>query len=146
MVTDNPTIVRLEEQINWYDAKSLENQRHFKICKFIEIVVAAVIPFAAGFSAPAFLTGGLGVIIVVIEGIQQLNQFQQNWIIYRSTCEALKHEKYLYFGNAGPYFKAEDKIPLLAERVESLVSKEHAKWIFGRPETKINENQRARYF
>ncbi len=137
MLTENPTVIRLEGQIDWYDTKSLENQRRFKIYKFIEIVTAALIPFAAGFSAPAFLTGGLGVIIVVIEGIQQLNQFQQNWIIYRSTCEALKHEKYLYLGNAGPYFnKAEDKISLLAERIESLVSKEHAKWIFSRSETK----------
>lgn len=134
METDNPTITRLEDQINWYDTKSLKNQQYFKICKIIEIVTAALIPFSAGFSAPAILTGGLGVIIVVVEGIQQLGQFQNNWIIYRSTCEALKHEKYLYLGNAGPYYKTEDKIALLAERVESLVSKEHAKWIFSRTE------------
>ena len=136
MQEDNPIVVRLEEQIGWYDKKSIDNQRSFKICKIIELIAAALIPFAAGFSFPPFVTGGLGLLIVIIEGLQQLNQFHHNWIIYRSTCEALKHEKYLYLGNAGPYCKVEDKIALLAERVESLVSQEHAKWIFARTEVK----------
>jgi hypothetical protein len=136
MQTENPTIARLESQINWYDEKSLDNQKTYKVCKIIEMIAAAIIPFAAGYSAPAFFTGGLGVIIVVLEGVQQLFQYHNNWIAYRSTCESLKHEKYLYLGNAGPYLKVEDKIALLAERVESLVSKEHAKWIRGRTEEK----------
>ena len=60
---------------------------------------------------------------------QQLNQYQQNWITYRSTCEALKHEKYLYMAKAGPYAAASDSHALLAERIESLISQEHAKWV-----------------
>jgi hypothetical protein len=34
------------------------------------------------------VTGGLGVVITVLEGMLHLNQYQQNWINYRSTCEA----------------------------------------------------------
>lgn len=64
----------------------------------------------------------------MLEGLLHLNQHQQNWITYRSTCEALRHEKYLYLGHGGPYAKAQDAHALLAERVESLVSQEHAKW------------------
>jgi len=63
-----------------------------------------------------------------LEGVQQLFQFQQNWVSYRSTCEALKHEKFLYLATAGPYATAERPQALLAERVEGLVSQEHAKW------------------
>ena len=63
-----------------------------------------------------------------MEGVQQLFQFQQNWVSYRSTCEALKHEKFLYLATAGPYATAERPQALLAERVEGLVSQEHAKW------------------
>jgi len=70
----------------------------------------------------------LGAAIAIIEGIQQVNQYQSNWISYRSTCEALRHEKYLYLGKAGPYAGAADAHALLAERVESLVSQGHAKW------------------
>jgi hypothetical protein len=120
---------RLEDQITWYDRKSIENQQWFKRLKIAGIVAAAIIPFAAGFETPALLTGGLGVFIVVLEGMQSLNQYQQNWITYRSTCEGLKHEKYLWLARAGPYVNTESADTLLAERVESLISREHAKWV-----------------
>jgi hypothetical protein len=129
MTTPDPTIERLEEQIGWYDRRSTRNQRLFKWLKCSEIVVAAIIPFSAGAGAPAIVTGGLGVLIIVFEGLQQLNQYDHNWISYRSTCEELKHEKFLYLGKAGPYATATDPHALLAERVETLVSREHAKWV-----------------
>ena len=69
-----------------------------------------------------------GALIVVLEGLQQLQQYQQNWITYRSTCERLKHEKFLFAARAGPYASSEPEA-LLAERVESLVSQEHAAWV-----------------
>ena len=65
--------------------------------------------------------------VVVLEGAQQLYQWQSNWILYRSTAEALKHERALYLAEAGPY-RDEDRHRVLAERVEGLVSQEHAKW------------------
>jgi hypothetical protein len=74
------------------------------------------------------VTAGLGVLITVLEGLLHLNQYQQNWINYRSTCEALKHEKYIYLGKAAPYVNLPDPHALLAERIESLVSQEHGKW------------------
>lgn len=129
MATPDPTIERLEDQIGWYDQRSTRNQRLFKWLKWTEIVVAAIIPFSAGAGAPALVTGGLGVLIVVLESLQQLNQYHYNWIIYRSTCEELKHEKFLYLGKAGPYSTATDSHALLSERVETLVSREHARWL-----------------
>jgi Protein of unknown function (DUF4231) len=96
------------------------------------IVAAAAIPFAAGKAAPAWLTGGLGVVVVVLEGIQSLNQFQQNWIAYRSTCEELKHGKFLWLAKAGPYATTNAPDALLAQRVEALITREHAKWLVTR--------------
>jgi hypothetical protein len=60
-----------------------------------------------------------------------LNQWQHNWITYRSTCEALRHEKYSYIARSGSYgdLDNESAKKTLVERVESLVSTEHAKWI-----------------
>ena len=122
---------RLEDQIAWYDRKSLKNQKSFKRTKVTVIAAAAAIPFLAAVSAPQarWITGGLGLLITLLEGLLQLNQYQQNWIAYRSTCESLKHEKYVYLGNAAPYVNAADAHALLAERIESLVSQEHAKWV-----------------
>ncbi len=126
----DPIMERLEDQIGWYDRKSMANQRCFKSIKMVEITAAAIIPFLSAFSFPEMMwaTGGLGVLITVLEGILHLNQYQQNWIAYRSTCECLKHEKYVYLGKASPYVNAADPHALLAERIESLVSQEHAKW------------------
>ena len=131
MPSTDTTIERLEDQIAWYDSKSTHNQRMFKWLKVTEIGAAAFIPFSAGMGMPVLVTGGLGVLVTVLEGLQHLNQYQHDWITYRSTCESLKHEKYLYLAKAGPYAAAADPHALLAERVESLVSQEHAKWAAG---------------
>jgi len=130
MTNTDPTMERLEDQISWYDRKSNYNQRVYKWLKVIEIVAAALVPLASGLRVPAALTGSLGVLIAVLEGFLQLNQYHQNGITYRSTCESLKHEKYLYMAKAGPYAGADDAQihGRLAERIESLVSQEHAKW------------------
>lgn len=133
---EGPTFKRLQGQIDWYSAKSGKAKRAFKSIKVIEILAAAIIPFLGSLPIQrlkphlVFITGALGVLITILEGILHLNQFQENWTTYRSTAEALKHEKYLYLANAGPYAKTAttDTTALLAERVEALVSQEHSQW------------------
>lgn len=126
----DPIFGRLEDQIDWYDRKSRSAQRIFKRIKVVEILAAAMIPFLAAlsFRYDNLITAGLGVLITVLEGVLHLNQYQQNWSNYRSTCEALKHEKFVYLAGAGPYRSAPDAHALLAERIESTVSQEHAQW------------------
>jgi hypothetical protein len=140
--SSDPIVERLEDQIAWYDRKSLQNQKRYKAIKFIVIVSAALIPFLAALTGDdkshwfRWTTGGLGVLITVLEGVLQLNQHQQNWVSYRSTCEALKHEKFVYLGKASPYAEAANPHALLTERVESLVSQENAKWLVARQDSK----------
>jgi Protein of unknown function (DUF4231) len=126
----DPIVERLEEQIVWYDSKSTSNMHWFKRIKMTEIVSAAIIPMLAASHLiyAAVITGVLGVFITVFEGMLQLNQYHENWIRYRSTCESLKHEKYIFLAGSLPYGCAANPRALLAERVESLVSQEHAKW------------------
>jgi hypothetical protein len=130
------TLERLEDQITWYDGRSGESQRHYKRLKVVVIATAALIPVISAVQVPdiapagppTWVLGALGALIGILEGIQQVGQYHANWISYRSTCEALKHEKYLYLAKAGPYAVVSDPHTLLAERIESLVSQEHAKW------------------
>jgi Protein of unknown function (DUF4231) len=125
--TEDPTWERLEDQLGWYDRKSGDNQRWYRRLKLLELAVAAALPVVAGAGSRVWVTGGLAAVIVVLEGAQHLYQFQEHWITYRSTAEALKHERYLYLAEAGPY-AGEDRHRQLAERIEGLVSQEHAKW------------------
>jgi hypothetical protein len=138
----DPTWTRLEDQIDWYDLKASRAQSAYKRLKVIQVVLAALIPFLAGFQdnlvaildprlvlLPAVAIALLGVSVVVVEGLEHLNQYHQNWLGYRATCEALKHEKFLFLADAGPYGDIEDKRALLAERIEELSDKEHAQWV-----------------
>jgi hypothetical protein len=99
------------------------------------------VPLAAAVKAPPWLTGGAGVLIILIEAMQQMNQYHNNWIAFRSTAESLKHEKYLYAATAGPYATSEVPLRLLAERVESLVSQEQGKWVAVEQEMSKSDTQ-----
>ena len=124
----NPTLERLEQQISWYDSKSMRNQKWFKGTRIVALIAGALVPILALIDANRLAIAAVGFLLVVLEGLQQLNQYYANWISYRSTCESLKHDKYLFLAKAGPYAGADAPL-LLAERVESLVSQEHAKWV-----------------
>jgi hypothetical protein len=131
---NHPIQDRLENQIGWYDRKSQNAQRRYKILKLAQIIIAGLIPLVSVFPFPEqrWVTAVLGLLVLIIEAVQQLNQDQQNWISYRSVCEALKHEKYLYLAHAGPYANAENRekqIALLGDRIEGMISREHAKWV-----------------
>jgi hypothetical protein len=124
-----PVWKRLDEQIRWYDRRSRQSKRWYIRLKVIQIVTAASIPvLATAWPDKAWIGGGLGALIVVLEGLQQLFQLHANWTQYRSTCEALRHEKYLWMAHAGPYARTQRPDAMLAERVEGLVSQEHAAW------------------
>lgn len=135
MEQGDPTFERLEDQIAWYDRKSAENKRWFRLLKGAQLSAAAAIPVVAILELHAAVVAALGASVVVVEGFEQLNQHQQNWAAYRSTCEALKHEKYLFLAGAGPYLGADNPRALLADRIEGLISQEHAKWVSAREES-----------
>jgi hypothetical protein len=122
-----PAWDRLEDQLGWYDRKSVIAQQAYKRVKLSQLIVGAAVPVIAALQVPASVTATLAALVVVAEGAQQLYQWQTNWVLYRSTAEALKHEKYLYLAAAGPY-GGDDRHLVLAERLEGLVSQEHAKW------------------
>jgi Protein of unknown function (DUF4231) len=123
---------RLNDQISWYDRKSSENQRWFKRLRFAEIVAAAIIPFLAGFAgnslAIKIAIGALAVVVAVIASLLALLHFQEHWLNYRATAEALKTEKFLFLTQTQPYDK-EDAFHLLVQRVEALLSKENTGWM-----------------
>src|SRR5262245_51315344 len=128
MSSPDPTLGRLDDEIAYYERGAASSKRWFKRIKTFQITAAAAVPVSVAVSAPTWIAAVLGALVAVAEGIQGLNQYQQNWFNYRSTSEALKHEKYLYLAKAGPYSHASTAHRVLAEKVEGLVSQEHAKW------------------
>ncbi len=119
----------VDGQIRYYDREANLHSRAYHSTKAATIIVAAVIPFVAGRPDMAVVTGLLGVVIVILQGLQQLFNVHENWIRYRSTCEALRNERFLYNAQAGAYAggtpEAERR---LAEHVGAIVRQEHSRW------------------
>jgi hypothetical protein len=135
-VERHPTWYRLNDQLDWYDRKSVINQRWYKRIQGSQLILAGAIPvisFLPGDSTK-FATAIVGALVAVLAGLQQLGQFHNNWTSYRASAEQLKHEKYLFLASSGPYRNLEtaDALKLLAERVEEQLSTEHAKWVSDR--------------
>jgi hypothetical protein len=132
-ISSHPGWKRLEDQRNWYSKKSAYNQSWFKRIKVSQIVLASAIPLIALIEASwgRWLTAGAGAVIAVLEAVQQLNQYSQLWIEYRSMAERLKRDKCLFLAGAGPYqgLDMEARLTTLALRVEELVSTEHERWV-----------------
>lgn len=123
---------RLDGQIDWYDRKSQWNQQWFKRLQVFQLVAAAAIPFMSGYMGPdtlwiKFSVGLVGVLIAASGAVIGLYKFQENWMEYRTTCESLRHEKYLFLTGTEPY-DAEKPFDLLVKRVESQISKENSNW------------------
>jgi len=123
---------RLEDQIDWYDRKSRQSQKWFKRLQIASILASATIPFLAGYITETTVilkvsVGVLGLAVVAITAILGIYKFQENWLEFRTTCESLKHEKYLFLTNSEPYDTG-TQFKLLVERVESLISKENTAW------------------
>lgn len=142
--SDDSGYRRLEDQISWYDRKSGLAQRYYKLTKYFTMVASATIPILALYELNE-VVAVIGALIAILEGANQINQWQHNWITYRATCEALRHEKYTYLERADPY-DFEDNVvarKLLVERIESLISTEHSKWIAVQDESAKNKENKA---
>ena len=136
MTTTDVTLDRLDDQLRYYDKAAVRTQRNLKILKTLTFVFAGLVPVTAAFDMPVVVPAVLGFAVLVAEGLLQLNQYEQLWMTYRSTAEALKHEKFLFLALAGDYADAENPRRLLAERVEGLVLQEHSRWVTTREESR----------
>lgn len=122
---------RLNHQIKWYSNKSMRSQRKYKVFKMLEILFAALIPVLSIFSKDliqlTWVIASLGGGITIIEGWLSTNKYHENWIEYRSICEILKQEKYMFLTKTGVY-NTQAKFKFLVERTESIISKENINW------------------
>lgn len=132
-VASHPAWNRLSEQLEWYDTKSVKCQKRYKYIKVVQTVTAVSIPVVSQipYDFAKWVTACAGAAIALLETLQQMNQYSTLWVIYRSTAERLKHEKYIFVSGAGQYkgLELNERLEILADRVEEHVSTEHAKWV-----------------
>jgi hypothetical protein len=122
----------ITQQSAWYGAQAHRARFRYMLMKGTQILLAAAIPVIA-VSSPSnkqrWASAILGSLIGVIEGLIQLGQYQQNWLLYRATRQALKREEFLHRAKAGPYSGASDADTLYVERCDAVMSGETTKWL-----------------
>ena len=92
---------RFDDQINWYDSKSLFYQKIYRVFHLLLIVSAVSILFIQGYiseklPALTILSYEIDVLIRTSTDTLSLNKFLENWIFYRTTYETFRHKKYLF--------------------------------------------------
>jgi hypothetical protein len=127
---------RYLDQIQWYDNKSLGNQKWYTFLQWGLLVLSALTPVLitisfgiSGAHLPEWIPVLSAVIVAILASALKTFKFQENWINYRTTCETLKKEIQLYRAKVGDYANVEDKEALFVERVEALISRENTLWL-----------------
>jgi hypothetical protein len=123
---------RVDEQMLWYSRASGQAQKWWKGLRLVEVIVAALIPFAAAYASQQHpfaqvAVSLLGVVVAVITGVLGVYKLQENWTKYRTTAEALKREKFLLMTRAGPYDGQNAEKEFVA-RIEGILGKESEAW------------------
>jgi hypothetical protein len=125
---------RLQKQIDWHSQKARHNKLRFRLYQIITLIASAIISIInvanVGDFQTRMISSIIAGVIVVATGITQLEKYQESWILYRTSSELLKKEKYFFENNIGEYSNPDEKErnKLLVERVESIVSAETSKY------------------
>lgn len=123
---------RLDTQIEWYDGKSISCQKRYKLIQIIEIILAATIPLLSGYcniTIVSIAVGIIGIIITILESLTKLLKYHENWIQYRTTCELLKYQKYIFLTKTAPYNTTEETVEnMFIKNIEQIISSENNQW------------------
>ena len=123
---------RLDDQMNWFDKKSQFNQKRYKQIKSTEIILAALIPLMAGYidNLPilVYFIGAFGALITILEAMNTLNNYQENWLKFRTMAESLKKERFLFLTQSIPY-DGPNAFAELVLKVEALLTEENSQWV-----------------
>lgn len=122
---------RYYPQIEWYDKKSIRNQKIYRILQWGVIILAAVTPVLVTIGGTWERWSAVVISCLVAIGTASLKTFkyQENWINYRTTCETMTKEIHYYNAGIDDYKDTDDAMGVFVKRVEALISRENTVWL-----------------
>ncbi len=118
--------------VGFYDRRAQENKRWHRASSVFIIVVSGILAplISTGLLSKHPIIGGfLSASVVVATAVSSHFQFNENWLNYRRTWDALTREPFLREARVGDYANADDRNALFVERVESIASEEGNEWL-----------------
>jgi hypothetical protein len=120
---------RYEDQIDWYDKKSIWNQKMYRRFQWAVVVLSAITPALVAIELTRWVAVFVSALVAIGTTALKTFKYQENWINYRTTCETLRKEIHFYTARVGDYKDVEDRENLFVERAESLISRENTMWL-----------------
>lgn len=122
---------RVQDQESWMEGKSGSCKSRYQRGKLLVIMLSVSIPFLVTLidlnSSFKYIIAGVGVLIAAVEGILSLYDYQNSWITYRQTLEALKREKF-FFATKSSVYKKDSSFQFFVERIETILTMENKNW------------------
>src|SRR5262249_25135328 len=103
---------RVNDQLAYFDANAIRNQRAYRRLKLTAIAcnILTTMTIALAFTVPEDYKVLMGILALVLStvvlGTYQLEEFQNygaKWEKFRLVAEQLKSERFMFLNNAGPY-------------------------------------------
>jgi hypothetical protein len=129
---------RLDRQIKWYSEKSTINKRLNNWSKILTIVMGTAITVVTQLdvedNVKSIVLTLIGSSVALLAGVNGILKFQEKWMTYRSTAEALRQEGFLFKTKSGIY-DVSNAFQVLVPRIESIISSENSSWrdVVGKP-------------
>ena len=124
---------RYKEELNYYDRKANHNRRCYHVTSVyvlaVSITITPILTVEALKDIGAVVAALLAPTVALVAGIAAHFRFHENWLSFRKTWDALRHEAPWREAKIGDYKDAVDVNALFVERVEALISSEGQEWL-----------------
>lgn len=123
---------RLEKQITYFQGKSSQHRRRYKVLKIAEIVSGFLIAIFCAIPLPGdhyrLISVALSSMGLLCEGLLGIYNSKEHWISYQKTAQLLEREKFLYQCLTEKYAGKNKPFALFVKTCEEIISDEIIKW------------------
>ncbi len=121
---------RYEDQLQWYDQKSITCKRNHDVLQTIIIFCSSLTPVLILILEPDWkiLAVFTSMIVAISTGLIATFKIREKWINYRITAESMRKEYSHYKTDTEKYSVAQDKQKLFVESIEFLLAGEVTNW------------------
>jgi hypothetical protein len=103
VISGSPVWAAYRDLFAMYGALATSSRLAYQGARIVSLVAAAAVTVCAGLSAAPWVTASLGALIVVLEGLQQVFQWHENWIAYRQATETMRQHAIDFVSGVAPY-------------------------------------------
>ena len=124
---NSPSWLAFKSQFGDYNQQAQRCRLAHQCTRATSLVSGAAVTVCAGIGAWTWVTACLGALIVVLEGLQQLFRWHDNWIEYRQAAEAMRQDAMDFLAAVGSYSGA-DRLVVLAAARRRIALSENGSW------------------